>query len=79
MLQYANLGRSLMHASVAVSTSAHYQVGWNAWTAFAATVGQSPYPSASLCMVLSNNVAVPLTIALASHTVFVPTPNTAWV
>ena len=55
-----------MQSSVANSTSAHYQVGWNAWSSFNALMGLSPYPSTTDSITLSGNVIVPLTIAVAT-------------
>ena len=55
-----------MRASVADSTSAHYAVGWRAWTSFATIVGQSPFPSATDSVVLLEGFALPLAIAFVT-------------
>ena len=55
-----------MRASVADSTSAHYAVGWRAWTSFATIVGQSPFPSLTNSVVLFEGFALPLAIAFVT-------------
>ena len=64
-LSLAAHGRSLMQASVADSTAAHYNVGWRAWVSFAKVVDQSPFPSSSIVLRF-DSFALPVAIAMAT-------------
>ena len=55
-----------MLSSVADSTAAHYSVGWRSWTAFAAIVGQSPFPSSSNSVVLLGAFTFSIAVAFAT-------------
>ena len=55
-----------MLSSVVDSTAAHYSVGWRSWTAFAAIVGQSPYPSSTNSVVLLGAFTFSIAVAFAT-------------